>query len=77
MNTKSLINKAIEHSQSQEISFRKRCGEGVLGDIVKESGFSYQTLWRWRSGEVEANFANLKVVLNVCGLDFEIKKVLK
>ena len=77
MNTKSLINKAIENRQSQEISFRKRCGERVLGEIAKETGIAYSTLLAWRNGKNEANFCKLQKALNVCGLDFEIKKVLK
>ncbi len=77
MNTKSLVNKAIKHRQSQEVSFRKRCGEGILGDIANESGVTYATLLNWKNGKTEANFFNLRVVLNTCGLDFEIKKVLK
>ena len=77
MNTKSLVNKAIKHRQSQEISFRKRCGEGILGDIAKESGVTYTTLLNWKNGKTEANFFSLRAVMNTCGLDFEIKKVLK
>lgn len=74
MNTKSLIALAIENRQKQETSFRKRCGEGVLGDIAKESGITYSTILNWRNGNTEANFANLRAVMNTCGLDFEIKK---
>lgn len=74
MNTKSLIALAIENRQKQETSFRKRCGEGVLSDIARESGINYSTLLNWKRGHTEANFANLRAVMNTCGLDFEIKK---
>lgn len=74
LNTKNIINMAIEHRKSQETSFRKRCGEGVLSDIAKESGVTLSTLDNWISGRTGASFSNLKAVVNTCGLDFEIKK---
>ena len=74
LNTKNIIEMAIEHRKSKEISFRKRCGEGILGDIARESGCSYPTLLNWKNGETEAKFSDLKAVINTCGLDFELKK---
>lgn len=74
MNTKKLMNMAIKHRQSQEICFRKRCGEGIVADISRESGVNPSTLHNWKNGKTEASFSNLRAVLNTCGLDFEIKK---
>ena len=74
LNTKNIIEMAIEHRKSKEISFRKRCGEGILIDIITDSGISYQTLHSWRNGKAEPKYANLKAFINACGLDFEIKK---
>lgn len=72
MNAKQIINKAIEHRKSSEISFRKRCGEGVLSDIARESGVSYPSLFNWKSGKTEPKYSDLKAVINSCGLNFKI-----
>lgn len=74
LNTREIINDAIRHRENQEISFTKRCGRGVLLDIAEETGIAYATLLTWRNGKSEANFVKLRKVMNVCGLDFEIKK---
>lgn len=74
LNTKNIIEMAIEHRKSKEISFRKRCGEGALSDIAADTGISYPTLLGWKNGKNEANFVKLRKVLNACGLDFELKK---
>lgn len=74
MNAKQLINEAIEYRKSREISFRKRCGEGVLSDIARESGVSYPSLTNWKKGKTEPKHGDLVAVLNACGCDFKLVK---
>lgn len=77
MNTRSLANLAIMARRDQESDFRKRSMRDLLVSIAKDSGISYVTLLSWKDGKTEANFSNMRAVLNSCGLDFEIKEINK
>lgn len=72
MNSKQLINKALDVRYNKELMNGYILPKGFYKMIAKEAGVSYASLLSWKNGGSEPRYSHLLAVLNTCGLDLTL-----